>query len=129
MWRRQTSSSVEGPGYAPAMALDGDGSTRWSSGQWMLGGQSAWFAVDLGSVRDVGRVRLAWEAAFAVDYQIQVSDDGLDWTTVRSVVGATTGGVVELAGLKAPGRYVRIAMTKYNATKNYSLYALNVYAT
>ncbi|OJW18841.1 MAG: hypothetical protein BGO49_17610 [Planctomycetales bacterium 71-10] len=124
-----TSSSVEGPGYAPAMALDGDGSTRWSSGQWMLGGQSAWFAVDLGSVRDVGRVRLAWEAAFAVDYQIQVSDDGLDWTTVRSVVGATTGGVVELAGLKARGRYVRIAMTKYNATKNYSLYALNVYAT
>lgn len=124
-----TSSSVEGPGYGPAMALDGDGSTRWSSGQWMLDGQSAWIAVDLGSTRDVGRVRLAWEAAFAVDYQVQVSDDGLSWTTVRSVAGATTGGVVELSGLKARGRYVRIAMTKYNATKNYSLYGLNVYAT
>lgn len=124
-----TSSSVEGPGFSAANALDGDAETRWSSGQWMLGDQVAWIAVDLGSVQDFNRVRLAWEAAFAVDYQVQVSDDGRKWTTVRSIMGAAAGGVVELAGLGTRGRYVRVAMTGYNATKNYSLYDFNVYAT
>ncbi len=127
--RPASASSVEGPGYAPAAAFDGGAASRWSSGQWTLEDQSAWIAVDLGAEYDFDRVRLSWEAAFAVDYAIQTSDDGLNWTTVRSVEGATTGGVVELIGLKARGRYVRVAMTKYGAARNYSLFDMNVYAT
>jgi hypothetical protein len=127
--RPATASGVEEPGFSPAMAVDGDGSTRWSSGESPLVNQAAWFAVDLGSIRDVGRVRLSWGAAFAVDYEIQASVDGLIWTTFQSVSEAETGGVVEWAGLRARGRYIRILMSKYNATRNYSIHGLNVYGT
>ncbi|AMV37333.1 discoidin domain-containing protein [Planctomyces sp. SH-PL62] len=124
-----TSSSDESPGHAAAAALDGSAASRWSSGQWMRPSSVAWFVIDLGAIRDFDRVRLTWEAAFAVDYEIQTSDDGDSWTTVRSVVGATSGGVVEQTNLKARGRYVRIYMTRYNATKNYSLYGVNVFGS
>ncbi|WP_337174784.1 discoidin domain-containing protein [Paludisphaera sp.] len=126
--RPATASSVEGPAHSAAMALDGDDATRWSSGQWTREGQEAWLAVDLGSIQDIGRVRLSWEAAFAMAYAIQVSDDGQVWTTLRSISGATAGGVVELPGLGGRGRHVRVYMSQYNATMNYSLYGFNVYA-
>ncbi|MDG3005527.1 discoidin domain-containing protein [Paludisphaera mucosa] len=125
--RPATSSSDEDAAFSPAMALDGDASTRWSSGQWMRPDEAAWLAVDLGAVNDIGRVAMNWEDAFAVDYQIQVSEDGRSWTTVRTIAGATTRGTVAYANLQARGRYVRIAMTRYNATKNYSLYNFSVY--
>ena len=124
-----TASTVEAPSYGPGMAVDGDASTRWSSGQWMQPTAVAWIAVDLGAVYDVDRVTLDWEAAYAVDYQIQVSDDGSDWTTVQSVVGNTTSGVIAYSGLSARGRYVRVSCTRFNATSNYSLYDVNVYGS
>jgi hypothetical protein len=108
------------------MAVDGDRSTRWSSGQWMQAGDVGWFAVDLGAVHAIDRVTLNWEAA-AVDYQIQVSNDGINFTTVRSIVGNTSAGMLEYADLSASGRYVRIYCTRVNATKNYSLYDVNIY--
>jgi len=122
-----TSSTVEGSSYVPGKAVDGDDSSRWSSGQWMQTGDVGWLAVDLGAVYAIDRITLNWEAAFAVDYQIQVSDDGADWTTIRSIVGNASAGVLDYTDLSASGRYVRIYCTRVNATKNYSLYDLNVY--
>ncbi|APW61930.1 discoidin domain-containing protein [Paludisphaera borealis] len=122
-----TSSSNEGAAYAPGNTVDGDASTRWSSGQWLQNNNIGWITIDLGAVFDVDRVTLDWEAAFAVDYQIQVSDDASNWTTVQSVVGNTTSGVIDYTNLSARGRYVRIYCTQVNATKNYSLYDVNVY--
>jgi F5/8 type C domain len=122
-----TSSSDESASYAPGMAVDGNSTTRWSSGQWMRNDSIGWIVVDLGAVYDIDRVTLNWEAAYAVDYQIQVSDDGSNWTTAQSVVGNATGGVLDYANLSTSGRYVRIYCTRFNATNNYSLYDLNVY--
>ncbi|WP_165243545.1 discoidin domain-containing protein [Paludisphaera soli] len=127
--RPATSSSDEGPAHAPAAAVDGDPTTRWSSGQWTRPDQVAWLSIDLGSARVIDRVRLTWEAAFAVDYAIQTSDDGETWTTVRSVLGATSGGAADLGNLRARGRFLRIFMTRTNATKNYSLYSVNIYGS
>ncbi|AMV38589.1 F5/8 type C domain protein [Planctomyces sp. SH-PL62] len=124
-----TSLINESSSFGPGNVVDGDETTRWSSGQWSRNNQIAWLVIDLGARFDIDRVRLNWEAAFGVDYQIQVSDDGSDWTMVRDVVGATTGGVVEHANLKAGGRYVRIYMTRsrINPTNNFSIYSVNVH--
>ena len=62
-----------------------------------------WITIDLGADYSVNRVTLDWEAAFAVDYQIQLSEDGSDWTTVASVVGNTTGGLVDFTIPPAAG--------------------------
>ena len=86
------SSTVEGPGYAPAMAVDGNSSTRWSSGQWMQSTGTGWIYVDLGAPYNVSEVRLNWEAAYAVDYQVQLSDDAVHWVAVKSVAGNQADG-------------------------------------
>ncbi|QEH32859.1 Thermophilic serine proteinase precursor [Aquisphaera giovannonii] len=124
-----TSSSVEGAGYDPGKAVDGDPATRWSSGQWMQPGQVGWLSIDLGASYHVNEVKLDWETAFAVDYQVQVSRDGTSWTTIRSVAGNDRRGPADLGGLSGSGRYVRIYGTKTNGYDNYSLYGVSVYGT
>src|SRR5262249_3555713 len=42
-------STVEGPAFAPGMAVDGSSATRWSSGQWMQPTDTGWIYVDLGA--------------------------------------------------------------------------------
>ena len=66
-------STVESSYYAPQMAVDGNSSTRWSSGQWMQSTGTGWIYVDLGATFSISEVRLNWETAYAVNYQIQTS--------------------------------------------------------
>lgn len=122
-----TSSSIESWSYNPALAVDFSSSTRWSSGQWMQPTSTAWYQVDLQDFVDVTSVRLNWERAYAVDYQIQVSADGASWTTIKSVTGNQSAGVVELTGLSGEGRFIRVFCTRTSAgANNYSLYDFQV---
>ena len=98
-------SSVEGSSFSPSMAVDGNSSTRWSSGQWMQNGSTGWIYVDLGALYNVSEVRLNWETAYAVDYQIQVSNDAVDWTTIQTVTGSQSKAMVDFTGLEGTGRY------------------------
>ena len=51
----------------------------------------------------VSEVRLNWEAAYAVDYQVQLSDDAVHWVAVKAVTGNQAAGVQDLAGLVRRG--------------------------
>ena len=75
------------PTTRPAMAVDGNSSTRWSSGQWMQTTGTGWIYVDLGAPYNISEVRLNWETAYAVNYQIQVSDDAVNWIAIKTVTG------------------------------------------
>jgi subtilisin family serine protease len=130
MGRPTFASSVEGPGYTSALAVDGDGTTRWSSGQWMQPGSVGWIYVDLGSPQPIGEVKLSWETAYGVDYQIQVSNDAQSWSTIVTVTGNQTAGIHDSSGLASTARYVRVYCTRTSdLNDNYSLYDFNVYAT
>ena len=121
---------MESAGYLPQMAVDGDSGTRWSSGQWMQPTSTGWISVDLGASYNISEVRLNWETAYAVDYQIQTSADAQSWTTIKSVAGNASKGIVDFSGLSGTGRYVRIYCTQTSAgSDNYSLYDLQVYGT
>ncbi|MGA2700818.1 MAG: discoidin domain-containing protein [Isosphaeraceae bacterium] len=123
-------SSVESSYYPPSMAVDGNSSTRWSSGQWMQNSSTGWIYVDLGAPFNISEVRLNWETAYAVNYQIQVSDDAVNWTTIQNVTDNQSKAVVDFSGLSGIGRYVRILCTQTSAgSDNYSLYDFNVYGT
>src|SRR5208282_3483615 len=123
-------SSVESSNYAPNMAVDGNSSTRWSSGQWMQNSNIGWIYVDLGAPFNISEVRLNWETAYAVNYQIQVSYDAVNWTTIQVISGNQSKGVADFSGLTGTGRYVRILCTQTSAgSDNYSLYDFNVYGT
>jgi len=70
-----SSSSDAQQSMEPALAIDGDESTRWggafSPGQWLQ--------VDLSRTATVGGVLIHWDSAFAAAYLILSSEDGQHW--------------------------------------------------
>ncbi|HCT75807.1 MAG TPA: glycosyl hydrolase, partial [Micromonosporaceae bacterium] len=116
-------SSVESTLYPASAAVDGSGTTRWSSAF----ADPQWLQVDLGQSYSIGRVKLTWEAAFGSGYQVQTSPDGSAWTTIRTVTGGD-GGVDDLTGLTGTGRFVRINGTARGTGWGYSLFEVEVYA-
>ena len=118
-----TASAVQGE-YASANALDGDGTTRWSS----TFADAQWIYVDLGATYNISKVKLTWERAFATGYQIQVSPNASTWTTIYSTT-TSDGGVDDLAGLSGVGRYVRMNGTARATQWGFSLWELEVYGT
>lgn len=119
-----SASSLEVSQLPASAAVDGNPSTRWASGYW----DPQWLTVDLGAVYSVSRVRLLWEAAFGRDYQLQTSQNGSSWSTVRSVNGGD-GGVDEHTNLNVDARYVRMYGTARGTEWGYSLWELEVYGT
>lgn len=123
--RPTTASSVEdGTSFTAGLATDGDPATRWSSGY----SDPQWIAVDLGATRTINRVALAWEAAYAQAYQVQVSMDGTTWTTAYATTTGD-GGLDDLTGLTATGRYVRVLATERATGYGDSLWSLDVYGS
>jgi len=107
--------------YPASNAVDGNPETRWSSAFK----SPQWITIDLGATVAITRVRLNWEAAFARNYTIEVSDDGAAWSTVKSVT-KDAGGPDEHE-VSAHGRYLRVTGTKRATGYGYSLYELEVY--
>ena len=114
-------SSDEGAGLAAALATDGNSATRWAS-QWS---DAQWIYVDLGASQAISKIVLKWEAAFGKGYQIQVSEDKLNWTTISTVTNGD-GDVDEVAAV-GTGRYVRINGTARGTGYGYSLWNFEVY--
>ncbi|MFE6892546.1 discoidin domain-containing protein [Streptomyces sp. NPDC057694] len=143
-------------GNSPAFVTDGGwpadlkaDQTRWSS-DWNA---DRWVSVDLGATSTINSVDLYWEAAYAVDYELQVSDDNRTWRTVYRPSAADVAA--RRADIKSPGdatgrhdtvqlpspatgRYVRMLGKErrsfYNpapatAQFGYSLYEFQVWGT
>ena len=69
--RTITASSVESDEYLASNAVDGDGTTRWASE--FADNQN--LIVDLWQSYTISTVKVAWEAAYASQFQVQVSND------------------------------------------------------
>jgi len=87
---------------------------------------TAWIYVDLGNIYNITRVKLFWEFSFAREYQIQVSNDSTNWTSIMDVKN-NNGGVNDFRQLNGSGRYVRIYCTKRNNECGNSLWEFEVY--
>jgi hypothetical protein len=77
-----TASSADNSGDGAQNAVDGNPATRWSSAYE----DNQWIQVDFGSVTAFDQVVITWESADALNYAIQVSDDGTAWTDVKQVL-------------------------------------------
>jgi endoglucanase len=119
-----TASSLESSAFPASLGVDGDATTRWASAE---GVDPQWIYVDLQSSYSINRVVLNWEAAYARTYQVQVSADASNWTTVYTT---TTGdGAVDDLTVSGNVRYVRVYGTQRGTTYGYSLFELEVYGT
>ena len=101
--RPTSASSSENASLGPEKAVDGDSTTRWSSG--FSDGQ--WWQVDLGSAKTIDSVELNWEVAYASQYRIATSTDGTNFTTVADeTIGQAGLHTTSFAPRSA--RYVRV---------------------
>ncbi|AEE44723.1 glycoside hydrolase family 3 N-terminal domain-containing protein [Cellulomonas fimi] len=130
--------------FPPDAAIDGDPATRWASGNGPDADVefTAWLQVDLGATASVDRVALAWEAAYAKAYRVQVAtaapQDPASWTTVHTETAGDGGTDDVTLPTPADARYVRIQMDARTSFDwdaptlhwyGYSLFALEVYGT
>ena len=116
-------SSTQNTVNTPSAATDGNAATRWESVQSV---DPQWIYVDLGQPMEINRVKLTWETAYASAYQIQVSKDAVNWTSIYSTT-TSAGGVNDLTGLNGYGRYVRIYGIARGSAFGYSLWEFEVY--
>jgi hypothetical protein len=121
--RPATASSLENASFPASSAVDGNTGTRWSSAF----SDPQWLQVDLGSSQTICEVTLDWEAAYATAFQIQVSPDGTNWTTVYSTTTGTGG--TQTLSVSGTGRYVRMYGTARATPYGYSLWEFGVYTT
>ncbi|MEU9858227.1 glycosyl hydrolase family 8 [Streptomyces sp. NPDC047974] len=118
------SSSVEGSGFAPGLAVDGSRATRWAS---LEGVDPQWIRIDLGANHTLSRIKLDWEAAHATTYRLQTSADGSTWTDVYTTTSGD--GAVDDLTVSGSGRYVRMYGTGRGTPYGYSLYEFEVYGS
>jgi hypothetical protein len=102
--------------------VDGSTATRWSSAS--VG--SAWLYIDLGANYRVDRVKLVWGSDYSTGYSVGVSGDGANWSTVWYTTTGS-GGTVDLTGLAAEGRYVRVNSWARATASGVSLVEVEVY--
>ncbi|MFF3752563.1 discoidin domain-containing protein [Streptomyces sp. NPDC002018] len=94
--KKATASSSDETGNGAGNAVDGDGSTRWSSAFQ----DDQWLQVDLGGSVAFDRVAIVWESAYARSYTIQVSDDGDTWQDVKTVDNSTVPLKISVNGVR-----------------------------
>ena len=119
--KKTTASSSKGANTAD-MAFDGTTDTRWQADNEA---DDEWIQVDLGSVQAVNAVTINWEAAYAAKYEIQVSTDGKEWTTVAKENGMVGEITSSFAATKA--RYVKMQGVSRGTQYGYSIYEMQVF--
>jgi len=117
-----TASSYEKSAGKPEMVNDGGVGSRWGSeykdGQWIC--------IDLEEVQTINQVQLYWEAAYAADYSLQVSDDGSDWKTIYASDNCDGGkDVIDIDPVSA--RYVRMLGGKRATQWGFSLWEFKIF--
>jgi hypothetical protein len=95
-------------------AIDGNLGTRWESVHDV---DPQWIDLDFGAPVFVSEVQILWQHSCAANYTIEVSNDAVTWTAVKTITGNTLEsvaapadwtGAADHAGLTAVGRYLRI---------------------
>jgi hypothetical protein len=98
-------------------AIDGSILTRWESDF----SDPQWLMLDMGRDIPFSTVELHWEAAYGKVYSIDISDDGVTWTTVYSESNGSGGTeVIDISGNS--GRYIRMHGLERGTGYGYSLF-------
>ncbi|MES1165164.1 MAG: discoidin domain-containing protein, partial [Verrucomicrobiota bacterium] len=111
-----TPSSVLGPSWDAANAVDGDATSAWASaGSDDSVAQS--LVLDFGSTQSIEQVKLSADAKylelFPRDFTLAVSGDGNSWKTVvtETAFSVTSAEAISWGFPAETGRYLRLAVT------------------
>jgi len=115
---------------------DGDNTTRWSSeispSKPNQTPYESWMMIDLEEEYALSEIAIRWyvNITFAIDYDVQVSNDGYNFTDVKSV---KSGNYVAYQRVQLPsgtkGRYVRFAFHVPSEHNGYSILEIEAFGT
>ncbi len=121
-------ASVTEAGQTPGNALDQDKTTWWSTGRNQESGQ--WFLVDMGESKPFDQISFETTAAYSGDYpigyELQVSNDGNSWVTLKSGPGFGNKMVLQFSQQNA--RYIKLIQTGSSTEKWWRIGDFNVYS-
>ncbi len=115
-----TSSGTEA-GFPENYLTDNNTTTRWSSNF----ADNAWFTIDLGATYNISQLILNWEAAFGKQYEIFVSTNGINYTSVYKQTNGS-GGIETLNFSAVNARYVKFQGIERALPYGYSLWDVKV---
>ncbi|WP_229259599.1 di-heme oxidoredictase family protein [Duganella aceris] len=116
-------TSAERGDLSAAAAIDQNDQTRWGSG--FTDNES--LTLDYGSSQLITRVRIQWENAHATQYVLEVSENGTQWTTIKTVDNSA-GGTEDWTGLNGQGRYLRMRGIKRSTGYGYSIFEIKAFS-
>ncbi len=116
-----TVSGYENAGLVAANLTDGDAATRWGSQH----NDNEWCMVNLQRKAAIYQLRILWEAAYANEYQILVSNDGTNFSLFKTMNSVGGNQIVPMNDVEA--RYVKIVGTHRATQYGISIYELEVY--
>jgi len=120
-----SASSEQNAGhFAAANAVDFRQDTRWSSEPTQSAPQ--WLRLDFGQRKFVSSLSITWETAFSPSYEIQASDDAVNWAVARKVTN-DKAGVQTVSGLDLTARYLRIFARSLSGFGNVSIIELTAF--
>jgi M6 family metalloprotease-like protein len=117
-------SSDESTNFIGGKAVDADGNTRWSS----TFSEPQYIIIDLLATYQVNHVKIAWEAAYAKNFQVQVSNDNNNWTTIKDVWN-NTSLQQDFTDISTTARYIKVYCINRATQYGFSIYELEVYGT
>jgi len=121
-------SSIDwAPKPDPDAPIDGNLETRWSS---ELGMEKQWIYFDFGVAKVINQIIIHWETAYAVDYEISISDDTVNWKTIATLAGQD--GKIDEINLDEPvkAQYVRIqGLKRFNDDWGISIWEFECYGS
>ena len=121
------SASASDSGEVPSRAIDGDLTTRWTTGHPMTNGD--WFQIDMGSTQSFNRLVLDVTNSsqdYPRGYQVLVSNDGTTWSS-SVATGSGSSAITTITFSTQNVRYVRVVQTG-SSTYWWSIDEFNAYA-
>ncbi len=116
-------SSQESNEFSAAKAVDGNPDSRWGShfsdGQWIV--------IDLGAKKNIDRVILNWEAAYASEYAFYLSDDGQNWGNRIGITDDGVGGIETIDYNFGEAQYFKLVCETRSTPYGCSLFELEIY--
>ncbi len=130
--KRVYSSKLERDDCPARNATDGNPTTRWAGEPR----NPAYLTIDLGKKEKISAITIDWESSYAKSYEILISDDKTNWTSVKSfqdqnLLVVSGHALQTIKELNCEGRYIRLKMTKGTEVNDkiwcYSLWDIRVY--
>ena len=126
-WMKDEEGNIRPDAYnnvKPENAVDGNTSTAFTSYQ----GDDQWLTVDLGQAYTLGRIVINWNADAGKIYDVLVSADNKNWTTVHRVTRGYAYKIDNFTLYRQNVRYVKVlGYTKVESGSGIGIAELSVY--